>query len=182
MDIGIVGAGIVGLAVARELALTRGARVTVLDKEDRVGAHQTGHNSGVVHAGLYYRPGSLKAKLCRDGVALLREYCAEHAIPYDEVGKLVIASTPPSAQACGPSPGAPGRTASPVSPSWTRWPCARSSRTPSGWPPSTPRTPRSSTSRRSPAAWPGTWRRPAVRYGSRTRSARCGRPRPGSRC
>ncbi|GGS72688.1 hydroxyglutarate oxidase [Planobispora rosea] len=94
MDIGIVGAGIIGLAVARELALTRGARVTVLDKEDRVGAHQTGHNSGVVHAGIYYRPGSLKAKLCRDGVALLREYCAEHAIPYDEVGKLVIASTP----------------------------------------------------------------------------------------
>ncbi|GII02874.1 L-2-hydroxyglutarate oxidase [Planobispora takensis] len=93
MNIGVVGAGIVGLAMARELMLTRGARVTVLDKEDRVGAHQTGHNSGVVHAGLYYRPGSLKAKLCRDGVALLREYCAEHAIPYDEVGKLVIAST-----------------------------------------------------------------------------------------
>ncbi|GIH91762.1 L-2-hydroxyglutarate oxidase [Planobispora siamensis] len=93
MNIGVVGAGIVGLAIARELALTRGARVTVLDKEDRVAAHQTGHNSGVVHAGLYYRPGSLKAKLCRDGVALLREYCAEHAIPYDEAGKLVIAST-----------------------------------------------------------------------------------------
>ncbi|MBG0814772.1 L-2-hydroxyglutarate oxidase [Planomonospora sp. ID82291] len=93
MDVGIVGAGIVGLAVARELALTRGARVTVLDKEDRVGAHQTGHNSGVVHAGLYYRPGSLKAELCREGMALLREYCAEHAIAYDEVGKLVIAAT-----------------------------------------------------------------------------------------
>ncbi|MFC4060801.1 L-2-hydroxyglutarate oxidase [Planomonospora corallina] len=93
MNIGIVGAGIVGLAVARELALTRGARVTVLDKEDRVGAHQTGHNSGVVHAGIYYRPGSLKARLCREGVALLREYCAEHAIAYSEVGKLVVAAT-----------------------------------------------------------------------------------------
>ncbi|MBG0819472.1 L-2-hydroxyglutarate oxidase [Planomonospora sp. ID91781] len=93
MNVGIVGAGIVGLAVARELALTRGARVTVLDKEDRIGAHQTGHNSGVVHAGLYYRPGSLKAELCREGMALLREYCAEHAIAYDEVGKLVIAAT-----------------------------------------------------------------------------------------
>ncbi|MFC6086116.1 L-2-hydroxyglutarate oxidase [Sphaerisporangium aureirubrum] len=92
MRIGVVGAGIVGLAVARELA-ARGATVTVLDKEDRVAAHQTGHNSGVVHAGLYYTPGSLKARLCRDGVAMLREYCAEHDLPYEEVGKLVIAST-----------------------------------------------------------------------------------------
>ncbi|MFF3443144.1 L-2-hydroxyglutarate oxidase [Streptosporangium sp. NPDC002721] len=93
MRVGIVGAGIVGLAVARETALTHGATVTVLDKEDRVGAHQTGHNSGVVHAGIYYRPGSLKATLCREGVAMLRQYCAEHRIPYDEVGKLVVAST-----------------------------------------------------------------------------------------
>ncbi|MDP9848515.1 L-2-hydroxyglutarate oxidase [Streptosporangium lutulentum] len=93
MNIGIVGAGIVGLAVARELARTRGAMVTVLDKEDHVGAHQTGHNSGVVHAGIYYQPGSLKARLCREGMALLRQYCAEHRIPYDEVGKLVVAST-----------------------------------------------------------------------------------------
>ncbi len=91
--IGVVGAGIVGLAVARELAVTRGAEVTVLEKEDRVGAHQTGHNSGVVHAGIYYPPGSLKARLCREGVALLKAYCAEHALPYDEVGKLVVAST-----------------------------------------------------------------------------------------
>ncbi|WP_157249145.1 L-2-hydroxyglutarate oxidase [Nonomuraea typhae] len=90
--IGIVGAGIVGLAVARELARTRGAEVTVLDKEHQVGVHQTGHNSGVVHAGLYYPPGSLKAKLCREGVAMLRAYCAEHGLPYREVGKLVIAS------------------------------------------------------------------------------------------
>lgn len=92
MKIGVIGAGILGLAVARELALS-GAEVTVLDKEDRVGAHQTGHNSGVVHAGIYYTPGSLKARLCRDGVSMLREYCAEHGLPYAEVGKLVIAST-----------------------------------------------------------------------------------------
>ncbi|WP_188194318.1 L-2-hydroxyglutarate oxidase [Nonomuraea sp. SYSU D8015] len=91
--IGIVGAGIVGLAVARELAATRGAEVTVLEKEGRVAAHQTGHNSGVVHAGIYYPPGSLKARLCREGVALLKEYCAANELPYDEVGKLVIAST-----------------------------------------------------------------------------------------
>lgn len=91
-SVGIVGAGIVGLAVARQVALD-GATVTVLDKEDHVAAHQTGHNSGVVHAGIYYRPGSLKARLCREGAAMLREYCAEHRIPYDEAGKLVIAST-----------------------------------------------------------------------------------------
>ncbi|MFF0307150.1 L-2-hydroxyglutarate oxidase [Streptosporangium sp. NPDC004379] len=92
-NVGVVGAGIVGLAVARQVALAGDATVTVLDKEDRVAAHQTGHNSGVVHAGIYYRPGSLKARLCREGAAMLREYCAEHRIPYDEVGKLVIAST-----------------------------------------------------------------------------------------
>ncbi|GAA2400192.1 L-2-hydroxyglutarate oxidase [Nonomuraea africana] len=79
--------------MARELARTRGAEVTVLEEENRVGAHQTGHNSGVVHAGIYYQPGSLKATLCREGVALLRAYCAEHRLPYEEVGKLVIAST-----------------------------------------------------------------------------------------
>src|SRR5437868_2099255 len=91
--IGVVGAGIVGLAVARELARTRGAEVTVLDKEDQVAAHQTGHNSGVVHAGIYYPPGSLKARLCQEGRAMIREYCAEHALPYQVVGKLVVAST-----------------------------------------------------------------------------------------
>jgi (S)-2-hydroxyglutarate dehydrogenase len=90
--IGIVGGGIVGLAVAREITLRRpGLPVTVFEAEDRVAAHQTGHNSGVVHAGIYYRPGSLKAQLCSRGRALLRDYCAEHALPYDECGKLVVA-------------------------------------------------------------------------------------------
>ena len=90
--IGVVGAGIVGLAVARRIQQVRpGAAVTVIDKESRVAAHQTGHNSGVVHAGLYYPPGSLKATLCRRGVALLREYTAEHALPFTECGKLVVA-------------------------------------------------------------------------------------------
>ncbi|HEX5569545.1 MAG TPA: L-2-hydroxyglutarate oxidase [Streptomyces sp.] len=89
----VVGAGIVGLAVARSLLLDRpGRQVTVLEKETEVAAHQTGHNSGVVHAGLYYTPGSLKATLCRRGTALLREYAAEHKIPYEEAGKLVIAT------------------------------------------------------------------------------------------
>jgi len=90
--VGVIGAGIVGLAVARRLGqLLPDATVTVLDKEDRIAAHQTGHNSGVVHAGLYYAPGSLKATLCRRGVSLLKEYCQEKGIAYDEVGKLVIA-------------------------------------------------------------------------------------------
>uniref|UniRef100_A0AAU3GL09 L-2-hydroxyglutarate oxidase n=1 Tax=Streptomyces sp. NBC_01401 TaxID=2903854 RepID=A0AAU3GL09_9ACTN len=90
--IGIVGAGIVGLATGREIALRRpGTRVVVLDKEDQVAAHQTGHNSGVVHAGIYYPPGSLKADLCVRGVSLLREYCQERELPYQEIGKLVVA-------------------------------------------------------------------------------------------
>jgi L-2-hydroxyglutarate oxidase LhgO len=91
-SVGIVGGGIVGLAIGRELGRRwPGLRVVVLEKEDHVGAHQTGHNSGVVHAGLYYRPGSLKAELCTRGRVLLRDYCAEHGLAYEEVGKLVVA-------------------------------------------------------------------------------------------
>src|SRR5690606_10587835 len=66
-------------------------RVTVLEKEGRLARHQTGHNSGVVHAGIYYRPGSLKAELCTRGRTLLREYCIERTLPYLECGKLVVA-------------------------------------------------------------------------------------------
>jgi L-2-hydroxyglutarate oxidase LhgO len=90
--VGVVGAGIIGLAVARRiLELRPGASVTVLDKEPEVGRHQTGHNSGVVHAGLYYPRDSLKARLCRRGVGLLRDYCQERGIPYVECGKTVVA-------------------------------------------------------------------------------------------
>jgi L-2-hydroxyglutarate oxidase LhgO len=93
--IGIIGAGIVGLAIGRELTKRRpGARVVVVEKESRVAVHQTGHNSGVVHAGIYYQPGSLKALLCTRGGAMLREYCADRKLPYDECGKLVVAVTP----------------------------------------------------------------------------------------
>ncbi|GIF20339.1 hydroxyglutarate oxidase [Paractinoplanes tereljensis] len=93
--IGIVGAGIVGLAIGRELTRRRsGTRVVVMEKEDHVAAHQTGHNSGVVHAGIYYQPGSLKALLCTRGGAMLREYCNDRKLPYDECGKLVVAVTP----------------------------------------------------------------------------------------
>lgn len=90
--VGVVGGGIVGLAVARELTRRRpGDRVVVLEKEHRLAAHQTGRNSGVVHAGIYYAPGSLKARLCTRGRHLLRDYCAEHDLPFAEVGKLVVA-------------------------------------------------------------------------------------------
>ncbi|EFE65589.1 FAD dependent oxidoreductase [Streptomyces viridosporus ATCC 14672] len=90
--VGIVGAGIVGLATGREIALRRpGTEVVVLEKEREVAVHQTGHNSGVVHAGIYYSPGSLKAGLCVRGVSLLREYCQERGLPYREIGKLVMA-------------------------------------------------------------------------------------------
>lgn len=88
--IGIVGGGIVGVALARALA-TRGAEVVVLEKEARLAQHQTGHNSGVVHAGLYYKPGSLKAQLCAAGRVSMRDFCIERGLPYREVGKLVVA-------------------------------------------------------------------------------------------
>ena len=93
-SVGVVGAGIVGLAVARELTLRYpGVEVTVFDKEGRVAAHQSGHNSGVVHAGVYYQPGSLKAVLCRRGVAMTREFCLEHGVSYREFGKLIVAAS-----------------------------------------------------------------------------------------
>jgi L-2-hydroxyglutarate oxidase len=91
-DIAVVGAGIVGLAVARELLHRYPDRsVVVLDRETAVGAHQTGHNSGVIHSGVYYRPGSLKARLCVEGAARMYEYCRQHDIPYERCGKLIVA-------------------------------------------------------------------------------------------
>lgn len=90
--VAVVGGGIIGVAVARELTKRLpDAHVTIFEKEPYLAAHQTGHNSGVVHAGLYYEPGSLKARLCRRGVELLIPYAIEHGIPYDECGKLVVA-------------------------------------------------------------------------------------------
>jgi L-2-hydroxyglutarate oxidase LhgO len=90
--IGVVGGGILGLAVARRLTQVRQeAVVTVLEKESSIATHQTGRNSGVVHAGIYYPPGSLKARLCRLGVVLLRDFCDEHGLPFVECGKLVAA-------------------------------------------------------------------------------------------
>jgi L-2-hydroxyglutarate oxidase len=94
-DVTVVGGGILGLACAAELLRRRpGTRLVLLEKERELAAHQTSHNSGVVHAGIYYAPGSLKARLCREGVGRLRAYCDERAIPIREAGKLIVASAP----------------------------------------------------------------------------------------
>ena len=89
--IAVIGGGIVGIALARALSQKGFGDVTVLEQESRLAQHQTGRNSGVVHAGLYYKPGSLKARLCAAGRVRLRDYCLERGLPYREVGKLVIA-------------------------------------------------------------------------------------------
>jgi L-2-hydroxyglutarate oxidase len=94
VDVILVGAGILGLATARELLLRKpGASLLVLEKEPRIAQHQTGHNSGVIHSGIYYAPGSLKARLCTEGQRLLYEYCDERGIPYERCGKVIVATS-----------------------------------------------------------------------------------------
>ncbi|WP_337177105.1 L-2-hydroxyglutarate oxidase [Paludisphaera sp.] len=91
-DVAVVGGGVVGLATAYQLTRTRpGTRVVVLEKEPEVGRHQTGHNSGVLHSGIYYKPGSLKALNCRQGKRLMEEFCAAEEIPYEICGKVIVA-------------------------------------------------------------------------------------------
>jgi len=95
LDIAIVGGGIVGLATARELLRRRpGLRLVVLEKESEIGQHQTGHNSGVIHSGIYYAPGSMKARFCVEGAAEIIRYCEERGIPYQMVGKVIVATQP----------------------------------------------------------------------------------------
>jgi L-2-hydroxyglutarate oxidase len=92
-DVAVVGGGIVGLAVARELMRELPAlSLCVLEREPELATHQTGHNSGVVHAGIYYTPGSLKARLCVEGARELYAYCAEREIPYEQCGKVIVAT------------------------------------------------------------------------------------------
>ncbi|HEY7209568.1 MAG TPA: L-2-hydroxyglutarate oxidase [Bryobacteraceae bacterium] len=92
-DYCVIGGGIVGLASAWELLKRQpGARLVVLEKEDGVARHQTGHNSGVIHSGIYYAPGSLKAELCRRGAEATKNFCDENGIPYDVCGKLLVAT------------------------------------------------------------------------------------------
>src|SRR5581483_662572 len=91
-DLIIIGGGIVGLAVALEFSRRfPRLRLLVLEKEDRVAQHQTGHNSGVIHSGIYYKPGSLKARLCVKGKQELLRFCDEHGIPYNLCGKVIVA-------------------------------------------------------------------------------------------
>jgi 2-hydroxyglutarate dehydrogenase len=91
-DIAVIGAGIVGLAAARELAHRHPrASIAVLDKEPELGRHQTGRNSGVIHAGIYYKPGSLKAQLCVSGARELYDFCDRHGIAAERCGKLIVA-------------------------------------------------------------------------------------------
>jgi (S)-2-hydroxyglutarate dehydrogenase len=92
-DVLIIGAGIVGLGVALEI--TRRfprQRLLVLEKEGRIARHQSGHNSGVIHSGVYYKPGSLKARLCVRGAAAMVEFCHEHGIPHNVCGKVIVAT------------------------------------------------------------------------------------------
>ena len=91
-DIAIIGGGIVGLATAHEITRRYpGHSVIVLEKEGALAHHQTGHNSGVIHSGVYYKPGSAKARTCTRGGALLRQFCDENAVRYDECGKIIVA-------------------------------------------------------------------------------------------
>jgi L-2-hydroxyglutarate oxidase len=91
-DLVVVGAGIVALAAARELLARRpGLRLTILEREPEVARHQTGSNSGVIHGGIYYAPGSLKARLCVEGAAKMYEYCDARGIPYERCGKVIVA-------------------------------------------------------------------------------------------
>ncbi len=92
-DFVVIGAGIVGLATAREILSRKpGSRLLILDKEKAPGRHQSTHNSGVLHAGLYYKPGSLKARLAVSGIRMMTDYCVNKQIPHEICGKVVVAT------------------------------------------------------------------------------------------
>ena len=91
-DIAVIGGGIVGLATCLSLADRPGLRLTVLEKESEPARHQTGHNSGVIHSGIYYRPGSYKARLCVEGARMMHEFCDRHGVPVLRCGKVIVAT------------------------------------------------------------------------------------------
>src|SRR5947208_12368069 len=93
-DVIVIGAGIVGLSTAVQLlGLRPDIRLLVLEKEDAVAKHQSGHNSGVIHSGVYYKPGSLKAKMCVEGAAAMVEFCREHNLKHEICGKVIVATS-----------------------------------------------------------------------------------------
>lgn len=92
MTIAVVGGGIVGIAIARELQRKKNVKVTLIEKESRIASHQSSRNSGVMHAGLYYKPGSLKAQMSRRGIKYMKAYCTEKRIPFEACGKIVVAT------------------------------------------------------------------------------------------
>src|SRR5436305_14577435 len=92
-DIAIIGGGIVGLGTALALSEQTAARLVILEAEGKLAAHQTGHNSGVIHSGLYYKPGSLKARNCAEGRDLVYRFCAENGIAHERCGKVVVATS-----------------------------------------------------------------------------------------
>src|SRR5579871_3593143 len=94
-DVIIIGGGVVGLGVALEISSRYPKlKILLLEKEDRVARHQSGHNSGVIHSGVYYKPGSLKARLCVSGAAAMVEFCREHNVPHNVCGKVIVATQP----------------------------------------------------------------------------------------
>ena len=89
-DVGVIGGGILGLSAARELGRRfPSLGIVVIEKEKEVARHQTGHNSGVIHSGIYYKPGSLKAQNCVTGARMLTQYCDDRGIPYEKCGKVI---------------------------------------------------------------------------------------------
>src|SRR6266403_5339206 len=117
-DYCVVGGGIVGLATAMKLLeIQPGARLVVLEKEAGLSRHQTGHNSGVIHAGIYYAPGSLKADLCRRGSKATKEFCWNHRIPFETCGKLLVATNELELQRMNNLVNAPSSTRS----KWSGW-------------------------------------------------------------
>jgi len=97
-DIAVIGGGIVGLSFAMQASKQfPDLRLLILEKESRIAQHQTGHNSGVIHSGIYYKPGSLKARLCVAGAQEMVEFCQRHGIAREVCGKLIVAATQPMA-------------------------------------------------------------------------------------
>src|SRR5271154_196384 len=93
-DIVVIGGGIVGLSTAMHItALMPRLRLLLVEKEEAVARHQSGHNSGVIHSGVYYKPGSLKAKFCVEGAAAMVEFCREHNLPHEICGKVIVATS-----------------------------------------------------------------------------------------